>query len=54
MMITGAVEETKWNDTKLEYKQDLNNSMEHNTNSEKRIDDCGLEPHVAFIGLSNV
>ena len=53
-MITGAVEETKQNDTKLEYKQVINNSTEHNTNSEKRIDDCGLEPHVAFICQSNV
>lgn len=37
MMIIGVAEETKWNDTKLEYKQDLNNSMfdtEHNKNSE--------------------
>lgn len=42
IMITGAVEETNWSDTKLEYTQDLNNSMERNTNSEKRIDDCGL------------
>ena len=40
MMIIGVAEETKRNDTKLEYKQDLNNSMfdtEHNKNSEKEM-----------------